>query len=485
MLSFEAWFDTFFNAPFDINDLLNNLDSSWALIVYLLGIAAAIDAIWNGRTSQGTLAWVVALTFIPFITLPLYLFLGSRKFHGYKKAHKSSLKVLQRINRHSFIPQLYRSNTPSSATFPLEQLARLPQTKHNKVQLLIDGEQTFERIFEEIEAAEHSILVQFYIINDDQLGKRLQQALIKKAQQGLNIYFLYDQIGSPNISSPFLKAMTSAGIQCSRFNPFKLHKRLQLNFRNHRKLIVIDNKCCFIGGHNIGDEYLSQNAKLGRWRDTHLQINGPATLAAQLSFVEDWHWAQDEILKLDWTPNISTANSNVLIISGGPADAFETTSLSFVQLIQQAKQRLWIATPYFIPDLKVMGALQLAALKGIGIQIILPKKTDNLILTLAMKSYVTELSQLGISFYQYEAGFMHQKVMLIDQNICCIGSANLDNRSLRINFELNAIIECKKLANEVEEMLSNDLKHCQPYPETKHFWLTFLSKAARLLSPIL
>jgi len=475
------WFDTWL----DSTALLNSFDLSWTLIIYFLGIAAAIDAIWNGRTSQGTLAWVVALTFIPFITLPLYLFFGSRKFHGYKKARKSSLKVLERLNQHSFIPHNFHSNSPSSATYPLEKLARLPQTNQNKAQLLINGEQTFNHIFEEIEAAEYSILVQFYIINDDQLGRRLQQALIKKAQQGLKIYFLYDQIGSPNLSSPFLKPMTNAGVHCSRFNPFKLQRRLQLNFRNHRKLIVIDNKSSFIGGHNIGDEYLSRHAKLGQWRDTHLQIDGPASLAAQLSFVEDWHWAQGEILTLDWTPHASSANSNVLIIPGGPADTLETTSLSFVQLIQQSKQRLWIATPYFIPDLKVMGALQLAALKGIDVQIILPKKTDNLILTLAMKSYVAELSQLGIIFHQYEVGFMHQKVMLIDQDICCIGSANLDNRSLRINFELNAIIECRQLAQEIDEMLRNDLKHCQPYPEKTYFWQKLLSKAARLLSPIL
>lgn len=475
------WFDAWFNN----SALIENIDWSWTLVIYLLGITAAIDAIWNGRTSQGTLAWVVALTLLPFLTLPLYLFFGSRKFHGYKKARKSSLKVLERLNQQYFIPQAYRSQSQSTAITALEKLARLPQTNQNRVQLLINGEQTFNRIFEEIEAAQHSVLVQFYIINDDQLGRRLQQALIKKAQQGLQIYFLYDEIGSPSLSNPFLKAMKRAGIHCSRFNPFKLHQRWQLNFRNHRKLIVIDNKISFIGGHNIGDEYLSRNAKLGQWRDTHLQIDGPATLAAQLSFVEDWHWAQKEILTLNWQPHAGSADSKVLIIPGGPADTLETTSLSFVQLIQQSQQRLWIATPYFIPDLKVMGALQLAALKGIDVRILLPKKTDNPILNLAMKSYVAELSQLGIHFYQYKVGFMHQKVMLIDQDLCCLGSANLDNRSLRINFELNAVIECKQLAGEVDEMLSNDLKQCEPYPEQTNFWQQLLAKAARLLSPIL
>jgi cardiolipin synthase len=472
-----AWFDSTF--------VIDSVIWSWTLLIYLLGIAASMDAIWNGRTSQGTLAWVVALTFIPFFTLPLYLFFGSRKFHGYKKVRKSSSKVLDQLNQQDFILQNHGSSIHSTAIAPLEKLARLPHSEHNHVKLLINGEQTFSHIFQEIEAAQHCVLVQFYIVNNDELGRRLQQVLIKKAQQGLSVYFLFDEIGSSHLDKLFLKPMLDAGVNCSRFNPFRFHRRLQLNFRNHRKLIVIDNKSCFIGGHNIGDEYLSKNAKLGQWRDTHLHITGPAALAAQLSFTEDWHWAQGDIPNLCWQPHAGTGKSKVLILPGGPADLLETTSLSFVQLIQQAKDRLWIATPYFIPDFKVIGALQLAALKGIDIRIILPKKTDNLIITLAMRNYVAELRRLGIQFFQYEAGFMHQKVMLIDQDISCIGSANLDNRSLRINFEINAIIKCQKLSLEVEEMLLNDLVYCQPFADKSNFWHTLLSKAARLLSPVL
>lgn len=472
-----AWFDSSF--------LLDSVIWGWTLVIYLLGIAAVIDAIWNGRTSQGILAWVIALIFIPFISLPLYLFFGSRKFHGYKKVRQYSSKVLDQLDQEYLIQQSYRCKNASDAISPLEKLARLPQTKHNQVQLLINGEQTFSHIFHEIEAAQHCVLVQFYIVNNDNLGKRLQQTLINKAKQGVKVYFLYDEIGSSRLRSPFLKAMTDAGVHCSRFNPFQIHRRLQLNFRNHRKLIVIDNKSCFIGGHNIGDEYLSQDAKLGQWRDTHLQINGPAALSAQLSFTEDWHWAQGEIPDLNWTPHATNDTCKVLLLPGGPADLLETTSLSFVQLIQQAQKRLWIASPYFIPDLKVMGALQLAALKDVDIKIILPKKTDNPIITLAMRNYVAQLKQLGIEFYQYEAGFMHQKVMLVDHNISCIGSANLDNRSLRINFELNAIIECDSLVSEVEAMLLKDLSQCQPFNEKSNVWNTLLSKAARLFSPVL
>jgi cardiolipin synthase len=477
-----AWLDTWFSNTF----LINSVTWNWTLAIYLSGIAAAIDAIWNGRTSQGTLAWVISLTFIPFITLPLYLFFGSRKFHGYNKARKSSLKVLEQLHsKQELFAQANPSNKKSEIITPLESLSRLPQSKQNNVQLLINGEQTFNYIFQSIEAAKYFVLVQFYIINDGELGRRLQEALILKAKEGVKIYFLYDEIGSSSLKNRFLSPMKEAGIECSRFNPQQFKRRLQLNFRNHRKLVVVDGETCFLGGHNVGDEYLGLDPNIGFWRDTHLQIDGPATLAAQLSFVEDWYWAQQTILDLKWQAYRSEGNTKALIIPSGPADTIETMSLSFVHLISSAKKRIWIATPYFIPDLKVMGALQLAALKGLDIRILLPKKNDNAIIALATRSYVSELSELGITFLQYQQGFMHQKVMLIDENLSYIGSANLDNRSLRINFELNALIECYKMAEEVETMLLKDFNASEIYHQSNLFFLNLATKAARLLSPIL
>lgn len=451
-----------------------------------MGLVAAIDAIWNGRTSQGTLAWVTALSFIPFIALPLYVFFGSRRFHGYKKARKASKQVLHNLQiEKDHYQQTYSSKVKSQTIIPLEALSRLPQTGQNQVQLLINGEQTFAHIFQAIDHAQSSILIQFYIINDDQLGQRLQQALIKKAQQGIAVYLLYDEIGSSHLNQKFIHKLNQAGIHTSRFNPLQLKRRLQLNFRNHRKLIIIDGETSFIGGHNIGDEYLRRCGKKGIWRDTHLQIDGPATLAAQLSFIEDWYWAQEKILELNWQPYLSDQDKNVIVIPAGPADEVETMSLSFVHLIQQAQHRIWIATPYFVPDLKLMGALQMAALKGLDIRILLPSKTDNPIIALATQSYVSELSKLGIDFFQYQIGFMHQKVMLIDQDISYIGSANLDNRSLRINFELNALVEDKAFAKQVESMLIYDFSTSQPYPRDHSLLSQLGSKAARLLSPIL
>lgn len=463
---------------------------TWTLLIYSSGIIAAIDAIWHGRTSQGTLAWVLALAVVPFIALPLYLLFGSRKFHGYTKARKVRNKAIKQLEKHQapFYQHHIKSARvhDSSPIFrPLETLARLPLSENNQVQLLINGEQTFAHIFQALDYAKQSILIQFYRIQDDQLGQRLQRMLLEKAKQGVEIYLLYDQVGSSGLNQSYIKTLRNAGVHCSRFNPLQIRHRTQVNFRNHRKLIIIDGETCFIGGHNIGDEYLSLNPKVGNWRDTHLQIDGPATLAAQLSFIEDWYWATNNLPILPWQPYSSDKDAKVLIIPGGPADPVETISLSFTHLISQAKKRLWIATPYFIPDMNVMGALKIAALKGIDIRILLPQKTDNPLVSLATHSYVMELSQQGIQFFQYQTGFMHQKVMLIDQDLSFVGSANLDNRSLRINFELNALIESKETASQVESMLDNDFLQSRPYPLNSRKLHTLLTKAARLLSPIL
>lgn len=459
---------------------------AWPALFYVLGLMATIDAIWNGRTSQGTLAWVTTLTFIPFIALPLYLFFGSPRFRGYKQARKASSQVLKELHfEKKMCTDAFISNNKSRSIIPLEALSRLPQSEQNSIRLLINGEQTFAHIFDAIESAKETILVQFYIVTNDNLGRRLQQALIAKAKQGVRVYFLFDEIGSVGLRSQYLKEMKDAGIEYSRFNPRRVRQRLQLNFRNHRKLVVIDSKTSFIGGHNVGDEYLGSAPDVDLWRDTHLQINGPATLAAQLSFVEDWYWAQREVIELNWKVKLSEKNTKALIIPSGPADAIETMSLSFVHLILAAKKRVWIATPYFVPDLSVMSALQLAALKGLDVRILLPDKSDNIIISYATRNYVSQLRKLGITFLQYQPGFLHQKSMLIDDSLSYIGSANLDNRSLRINFELNALIECTDFASDVEAMFMEDFRVSVNYPRESNFFSTLATKAARLFSPIL
>lgn len=458
----------------------------WTLILYSSGIIAAIDALWNGRTAQGTVAWVVSLLLMPILALPLYIFFGSRRFHGYRKARHMSTEAIAHISaKQKNSPLCVDEAEQSNLAPPLEALLQTRQWDANQVDLLINGEQTLDAILSAINNAQHSILVQYYIIRDDQTGRRLQQALIKKAQQKVCVYLLYDEIGSSDLPHRYIKELSDAGVRCSKFNPLQIRHRIQLNFRNHRKLAIIDEHTCFLGGHNIGDEYMGLSSSIGPWRDTHLKITGPATLSAQRSFIEDWYWAQHYIPSLNWQPQSSSGNSKVLIMASGPADNSESMSLSIVHLINQAKKRLWLTSPYFVPDLKVMGALQLAALRGVDVRIMMPHKTDNPLVALAAQSYIEELSQHGIQFFQYQHGFMHQKVMLIDNLHSMVGSANIDNRSLRINFELNALIECEKTALEVHQMLSEDFDQCEYFVLSQSIVKRSLSKAARLLAPVL
>lgn len=454
----------------------------WTLVLYSMGVLAAIDALWKGRTSQGTIAWVISLLLMPLISVPLYLFFGSRKFHGYRRTRQAALKTLDHLPAKQ--ENICHTESDSPLRSALERLARANFTQGNRVSLLINGRDTFREIFSAIRNAQSSVLVQFYIIQDDQLGLEFQSLLAEKAAEGVCVHLLYDEIGSSGLPKAYVRELEASGVRCSHFNTQQIRHKLQLNFRNHRKLVVIDEKTCFIGGHNIGDEYLGQEP-YPPWRDTHLRIDGPATGFAQRSFVEDWHWATHKIPDLNWPIPAPEGDACALVMAGGPADPVESISLTFVHLLHQARKRIWIATPYFVPDLKVLGALQLAALKGLDVCILLPEKSDNRLVDLASLSYVSELSERGIRFLRYRPGFMHQKVMLIDNSLSLIGSANLDNRSLRINFELNALIDDASFAHQVSDMLEHDMAAAVPFTIPDSLFLRFFAKAARLFSPVL
>lgn len=456
------------------------------LLLYLLGALFALDAIWQGRTAQGTIAWVVALLFIPMAGIPLYILFGTRRFHGYRLARRrgdARLNILGRQIRQSLMPYAIPA---TSLTQPLYTLFRLPMTRANHCRLLIDGEQTYSALLDAIDRAEYSVCMQFYIVRDDKSANQIADRLALKAQQGVRIYFLYDEIGSHALSRRYLKRLTQAGVRCSRFNSLQVRHRLQLNFRNHRKVTVIDGKTVFVGGLNLADEYQQPH-----WRDTHMQITGPAALTFQLAFSEDWYWACQYLPRLQWQAEAasrsgdSNNDSAVMCINTGPADSQESASLFFNHVIHQARRRIWLATPYFIPDIATLSALRLAGLRGLDVRILIPENTDKWLVQQAMGSYIRELSDFGIRFFSYQSGFMHQKVILIDDEWSSIGSCNLDNRSLRINFETNALIYCTETSTYIEEMLKRDFNHAVPTVVSEKKRHQLIMKCCRLLAPLL
>ena len=464
------------------------------VLAHVLGFVSSIHAIMSTRTSQGAIAWAVSLNAFPYVAVPAYWVLGRNKFQGYVTARRARDEESHRRLREvaeGLTPYLLPESEKSEATRAAEGLADLPVLRGNDVELLIDGEATFRSILDGIDAANDYILFQFYIIHDDELGRRVKSHLIAMAEQGVRVYFLYDEVGSHGLPRRYQDELRAAGIEVYDFHTRKgPGNRFQINFRNHRKVVVVDGRTAWVGGHNVGDEYLGKDPKFGNWRDTHVRIEGPAALGAQLSFVEDWYWATKTLPELDWTPKPAReGNAPVLIVPSGPADEVETAALMFVHAINSATERIWIASPYFVPDEAVVAALQLAGLRGVDVRILIPDKPDHLLVYLAAFSYFDDAGRTGVEFFRYTDGFLHEKVMLIDDAAATIGTANFDNRSFRLNFEITAVLSDPEFVSRVERMFEDDFvksrKVQQDEYADKSFWRRLVVRLARLTSPLL
>lgn len=440
----------------------------------VVGIIFAADAVMHGRTPQGTIAWVAALVAFPLVAVPAYLLFGARRIAGYVRARRRGVgKLTELAGRVHDALSPFREATPGVLDpAKADVLALLPVTGANALELLIDGAATFDAIFRAIDGAKRTIAVQFYIVRDDHIGRALADRLLAARARGVRVWFLYDSIGSSKLPRAYTARLRDAGVEVEDFRPSRAPRfKVQLNFRNHRKTVVVDGAVAFIGGHNVGDEYLGKNDAIGPWRDTHVAIRGPAALAAQLAFVEDWYCCTRSLPDLPWTP-IPAAPSlpapagphgRVAVIPSGPADELETALFLVLQLIHASRARLWIATPYFVPDEAVTAALQAAALRGVDVRVLLPRRSDNRLVDLAARAAVDELFAAEVSVFEHgvrgmkgsRGGFMHQKVLLAD-GAAAVGSANMDNRSFRINFEITAVSNDADFVSSVEVMLMKD-----------------------------
>jgi cardiolipin synthase len=315
--------------------------------------------------------------------------------------------------------------------------------------------------------------------------------LIRKSRSGVAIYLLYDDVGSSRITKAYVQDLAASGVHVTGMKTTRgWGNRFQLNFRNHRKIVVVDGRVAFVGGHNVGDEYMGKHAKLTPWRDTHLAFSGPAVLSAQLTFVEDWYWATEQIPKIRWQPQPSEkSNRTIFVLPSGPADEFETCGLFFMHAINSAKERIWIATPYFVPDEGIITALQLAALRGVEVRILIPGLPDKPMIKMAAMTYVPQVTEAGVEMYEYGEGFMHQKVVLVDQGLAAVGTANFDNRSFRLNFEVTVLTIDNEFACEVEQMLKKDFAKSTRIDAadlaSRPWWSKVGGKVARLFAPVL
>jgi len=469
---------------------------SWTVILFhVLGIFSSIRAVMQSRTPQGAIAWAVSLNTFPYVAVPAFWVFGSFEFEDYltarSQAREKSRTVEKELRQRLSDEDLVTAPTDEWEQVML-QLAGLPFTIGNSAELLQNGGETYDSLLKGIDDAQDYVLFQFYIIRDDEIGRKFRDALVKKAAAGVRVYAMYDEIGSMGLPASFKAPLVKAGGQFIPFNTTQgFGNRLRLNFRNHRKVMVVDGKQAWVGGINIGDEYLNVGKPSSDVyvRDTHIKMSGPIVQMVQATFIEDWYWAARNLPKLNWDPEPSTSGSmKMLCLPTGPSTTLDTCALYYLTAINKARHRVWISTPYFVPDEQIVSAIALAVLRGVDVRIMIPQKTDSHLINASHLGIVGEMEPTGAKIYSYQKGFIHQKVMLVDDRYSFVGTANFDNRSFRLNFEITMLADNEAFAKKTEEMLKDDFSHAVLLPKKKYeessFVQRLMARTALLLSPV-
>ncbi|MDE2154812.1 MAG: cardiolipin synthase [Xanthomonadaceae bacterium] len=460
--------------------MLFSLLALFALLLHIVGVFTAMHAVVHTRTPQGAIAWALGLVLLPYLTLVPYLYLGTSRFRGKWSAHRAR------------VPQpAPLSDIPHPVCVRYAAIAAMLGHDFrggHRLQLLIDGVAAFEAMFSAMTAARQSLLVQFFVIHDDRLGRRLQQLLLERAAAGVAVCVLFDSVGSHALPRHYVDTLRAGGVAVHPFATHRWRNRFQLNFRNHRKIVVVDGVCGFIGGLNVGDEYLGLKPPLAPWRDTQLKMQGPVVADLRQLFSDDWQWITGTPLP-SLAPAPCDGDANVLLVASGPADRQETGSLFFTAAINAARERLWLSTPYFVPDRAVLDALQLAVLRGVDVRVLIPARPDHRTVFLASTLHAHHALRAGIRVFRYQPGFLHQKALLIDHDSAAIGSMNLDSRSFRLNFEVSALIVDRAFAAEVAAMLVADFARAIAIDHREYHDAPYLRRVAmhvaRLFDPLL
>ncbi|MFP7295789.1 cardiolipin synthase [Neobacillus niacini] len=470
-----------------------------SLLISLSVIFIAFVIFLENRHPTQTITWLVVLGSFPLVGFFFYLLFGRnyRKERMYRKKYfldKQTFLNVEGENDPRSEEKLSLMGEHQARLFSLAQkLGNSPISFDTSTKVLTNGEETFRHILEQLNRARHHIHMEYYIVRDDGIGQEIKDILIEKAAQGVKVRFLYDAVGSWKLSKKYISELKSAGIETICFGPVKLpFLNNKFNFRNHRKIIVIDGMIGFVGGLNIGDEYLGRNQTYGFWRDTHLMLRGEAVRSLQLIFLQDWYYMTNHsFLTAEYlSPQIDEKNhGGVQLIAGGPDNEWSVIKNIFFSMITSAKESVWIASPYFIPDEDIFSAIKVAALSGIDVRLLVPNRPDKRIVFHASRSYFPELLEAGVKVYEYQRGFMHSKIVIVDHELASIGTSNMDMRSFHLNFEVNAFLFRTKSTQKLVAEYINDLEYAKELELTsfnkRHIGLRLIESTARLLSPLL
>ncbi|ULL19560.1 cardiolipin synthase [Paenibacillus sp. H1-7] len=469
----------------------------------VINLVFAVAIIFLERRNVGvTWAWLMVLLLLPILGFILYIFLGQNlaRQKVYRIRPRMERRVREEMEEQA---QSLQRNTFAFHDPSVQEYRRLiymnlvsgysPLTQNNEVTLFTDGVEKFEALLREIGQAKRHVHLLYYKLGNDETGRRLIHALTVKAREGVKIRLLYDDIGSLGVNQKMFAALRAAGGAVFPFFPAKIpYLNFRLNYRNHRKIAVIDGKVGFVGGFNIGDEYLGKDRHIGYWRDTHLMLHGDAVHRLQVQFLLDWGIASNEYSTVEPVlfPDIrETATTAVQIVSSGPSSETQQIKNGYIKFIFEAQKRIYIQTPYFIPDDSVLNALKIATLSGIDVRIMIPKKGDHRLVHWASLAYLGELLRAGASCYLYDNGFLHAKTMVVDGQAASVGTANMDRRSLELNFEVNAFLFDPDVASRLEHIFEQDIRHCKLLTwelySKRRLHKRMAESMARLLSPIL
>jgi cardiolipin synthase len=459
--------------------------------VEIAGVLLALRAILMARTPQSAIGWALILLVLPVVGIPLFLVFGESQFSGYTRAGTGKSEALDEALK-ATVRHLEGYHTEvrglcADGSKVAKNISGLPPTNGNSARLLIDGQATFEAVFDAIDRAKEAVWVQFFIIHDDILGRELSARLLAAAARGVECLVMYDQVGSKKLPWSWCEQLVSAGVKVQPFvTNRQVGRHFQINFRNHRKLVIVDGSVAFVGGLNAGDEYMGRSKKFGPWRDTHMRLEGPAATGFQVSFLEDWNYATKSLpaYRLRSAP---AGDAVVFPVPSGPAEEWGAASAVYLSVIQDAKRRLWLASPYFVPASPLFYAICHAALRGVDVRIILPQMADHLLPWLSSFTYYPKLQAAGVKVWRYQPGFMHQKVLLADEDFAIVGSINLDYRSFMLNFELSAAVQDRAFAVDVENMFLADFDKSRQENlaafDTGSLLFRLKCRAAALMSP--
>lgn len=473
------------------------------LIVYCAALVfVCLRILYDTHSSTKTIAYLLLCIFLPVFGILFYLAFGinywknklySRKMIENNKMLDELRGKIPEYKKCTIDPKDFPDDNAEIASMLLKDL-RSPLTNNNHVKLLVNGEEKFPELIKCLKAAKHHIHIEYYIFEEDDIGTAIIEILIEKANEGVQVRFIYDDFGSPSIKKSLERKMQSAGIEVYPFSKVIFYLLAnRINYRNHRKIVIIDGKCGFVGGINVSDKYINAKKNKLYWRDTHIRIDGPGVYYLQYIFITDWNFCCPKKLKPEeefFAPcDDIKSGALVQITASGPDSPEPSVLFSILEAINLAKEEILITTPYFIPGDSVTHALRIAALGGVVVKLLVPEKCDAKIVNAASKAYYDSLLEAGVEIYLYKKGFVHAKTLVTDSKLSIVGTANMDHRSFELNFEVNAIIYDEAFSKKLRKTFFEDIKHTKKIDVKRWYERSLLTqfpeKVARLFSPSL